>query len=516
MATVKGPTEQEIDAQASAFVAVVSRAVRDTLRVAADHVNSNSVDDLAMIQKAWNDKIDDKLLDHLSDSFHAGAVIQRANQHSGLIDILQDRNLTASGAVKIAFSWEDDFLGVTPVESPEFKIPLVQNPASNEMLANAKNRLVGVGNHVWQGARDQLVEGVQNGEGIRELKQRVRNSAQFSNYRAQLVARSEVSHAMNQGSLAQMRQLGLPTMVKTWLAINDSRTRPEHAEMDGQTASIDGDFSNGENPGDAPNCRCTIGYDLPDDDQADVDSLTGEQLSTEQSFVQKGCGCPNPVWNGSTDPTVSPCDCPPVLTPQELTELDALPNIQSATLQMSDCPAHEREALSAYQGLYYSGPVNWPTLNERLRAKDGDLEAAFAQEYNGEEYKKVVRNIDSAMARSPLRKDVTVYRGIRDGPSVFGSSWDESSMTGMEFTSHTYSSTTVNKHMAESFGGDSYDATNVMLHVNLKRGQRGVALCDHWDCPEDEILLPRGARFRVTKDLGMVGLQRVLEVEMIL
>lgn len=83
-------------------------------------------------------------------------------------------------------------------------------------------------------------------------------------YRAERIARTEVTAGMNGAQHHAARQAGLAT--KTWLAVDDHRTRMSHALIDDTTVPINGRFANGlAYPGDpaAPpaetvNCRCTL------------------------------------------------------------------------------------------------------------------------------------------------------------------------------------------------------------------------------------------------------------------
>lgn len=85
--------------------------------------------------------------------------------------------------------------------------------------------------------------------------------------RAELIARTETTGAMNAGALQAMRDEGVTT--KVWLATGGPRTRPEHAAADGQTVPIDQPFTVGgydmQMPGDPSgpvdmtvNCRCSM------------------------------------------------------------------------------------------------------------------------------------------------------------------------------------------------------------------------------------------------------------------
>jgi 2'-5' RNA ligase len=138
-------------------------------------------------------------------------------------------------------------------------------------LTEATNRLVGIGDDIWSLIANQLAQGVDMGESIPELAARIRATAPMTEARATTIARTEVISASNAGSFAQAQTLDDPTMTKTWLATNDSRTRPTHRAADGQTVPLMSAFVVGGFPLMVPgdpigppqeciNCRCSISY----------------------------------------------------------------------------------------------------------------------------------------------------------------------------------------------------------------------------------------------------------------
>lgn len=112
----------------------------------------------------------------------------------------------------------------------------------------------------------QLREAEAAGEGIPDMVKRVRGYYDGNaDYRAERVARTEVVGASNKGSLEAYRQGGLKR--KEWLATEDDRTRPAHAEASGQVRDLDEPFTVGGesvmhpgegSPENVVNCRCTI------------------------------------------------------------------------------------------------------------------------------------------------------------------------------------------------------------------------------------------------------------------
>ncbi len=119
-----------------------------------------------------------------------------------------------------------------------------------------------------------LAQGVQAGEALPALVKRLNDLYLVSIIpkRSEVIARTEVIASSNYGSQEAAKSSGL-TLKKVWLATSDSRTRPDHAEADGQEVDMDEPFEVGGSqlmyPGDsslgAPadeviQCRCTQYY----------------------------------------------------------------------------------------------------------------------------------------------------------------------------------------------------------------------------------------------------------------
>lgn len=256
MPRIRGLPDQDLDTLIAWFEDLVARALRAVARAVARALAGTThgpaalgVDDLAPIRVEWAGHVDATVAPALA------TVYQR----------------TASAVADQLAAFGHDIAALTADDAEGF-------------LARARNRLVGVGDVLWEAARDQLGEGLAAAEDVGQLAARVRDSAGVSEARARVIARSEVLAATNAASLAQARLLADPTMVKEWLATPgpegvgcDERTRPTHCKADGQRVSIGGRFQVGlahlDFPGDpssphpeeTANCRCSIAIDLDDE-----------------------------------------------------------------------------------------------------------------------------------------------------------------------------------------------------------------------------------------------------------
>lgn len=125
-----------------------------------------------------------------------------------------------------------------------------------------------VNDATWFDLKVQLMQGIDKGEPLSLLKERVRSKFQAASaHRVEAIARTETVGASNAGSLAGAMQ-SPAFQTKTWLAALDTRTRASHVAAHNQTVDKDQPFKVGSSEGQAPhaftaarevvNCRCTM------------------------------------------------------------------------------------------------------------------------------------------------------------------------------------------------------------------------------------------------------------------
>lgn len=137
--------------------------------------------------------------------------------------------------------------------------------------------------------------------------------------------------------------------------------------------------------------------------------------------------------------------------------------------------------------------------------------------------------IDRLMVMSPLDRPIVVWRGMRSGRGAFGprDKWPRN-MTGLEFLDDYFASTSSSRTVARRFATGS--GGGLLLRVRVPDGMGAIQISGARAgrigtvVSESEILLQRGVRYRVVRDLGFgpdelpgspwAGL-RVLEVEAI-
>lgn len=145
-------------------------------------------------------------------------------------------------------------------------------------LATVRNRLARVPEEVFALVAHEVAVGVNLGEGIPELRDRIDSvlsttgSDRWPN-RATVIARTETIGALNAGRAEAFRAVSeeFPEqqLERIWLATDDTRTRDTHQEADGQRVALGQSFNVGgfelAFPGDPSGppqeviqCRCTM------------------------------------------------------------------------------------------------------------------------------------------------------------------------------------------------------------------------------------------------------------------
>jgi hypothetical protein len=166
--------------------------------------------------------------------------------------------------------------------SVEDVVAALTAPDPAEFMRRAEQRFDVIGEGLWDNVRQSLADGLDAGDDMAALQQRVQDAAGVSEPWARVVARTEVSAACNGASIAQARMLDDASVVKEWLATPgpehgcDVDTRKTHCDADGQRVRIGQPFQVGgaelDHPGDPTgppdqvfSCRCSMVFDLGDE-----------------------------------------------------------------------------------------------------------------------------------------------------------------------------------------------------------------------------------------------------------
>jgi len=239
-------TPEELEAAAEVFAALVAAGLAEVVAEVIDgaalaEVETLSPDDIDQITVLWEAYVAGTLM-----PFLVATMIQA----------------TDDSTAALAAVLGDD-------------LPLIDEPLDTQRyLAQARNRLVGIGNELWFNARTAIAEGLAAGEAIPTIAARVRDAAQVTEPRARVIARTESHGARNTVNAATVRRVASAfaqpdAFKRRWQAANDDRTRESHRRADGQTVGMNEPFRVGraslDFPGDPSgpaeetvNCRCTM------------------------------------------------------------------------------------------------------------------------------------------------------------------------------------------------------------------------------------------------------------------
>jgi ADP-ribosyltransferase exoenzyme len=137
----------------------------------------------------------------------------------------------------------------------------------------------------------------------------------------------------------------------------------------------------------------------------------------------------------------------------------------------------QKSSVKAYTGNSYVG-INGPPKGLRYPPP----ESAYA---------KHIKNIDEAMKKTPLAQDTLVHRGVNGLATL------NAHGVGDTFGDNGYSSTSIRADTA-------FDHKDVMMHISVPKGYPALVIGNSAVPHENEILLARGAQFKITKK-EMIG-----------
>jgi hypothetical protein len=237
------------------------------------------------------------------------------------------RIMRTTGAEQAAGFVANLFAGVAESDPARTMVSnLIDQPRDTEVyLRQAPNRLAGIGNDLWDDARDELVEGIDEGESIDDLAQRVMKAVDVAEPRARTIARTEANGAMNSVVNDTNHQVAAmfdvtDGIMKEWSATEDLRTRPTHVMADGQVVRLDDSFTVGDAslqfpgdptgpPGEVINCRCTTltvlsdalisaagGGGLEDEVELPLTAAAEQEKEMPYDIIQGGGDCDDDQW----------------------------------------------------------------------------------------------------------------------------------------------------------------------------------------------------------------------------
>ena len=349
----------------------------------------------------------------------------------------------------------------------------VVNQEAVQYAANATNRLRDVGNTLWNDIRKKVSTSIEQGKSGEELKAELEQLANFSEYRADTVARTETSSAYINGNYIGDQALGeFGPVEKVWIAVGDARTRPTHfAAMSASTASpvpfnepftVGGvqmmfPHAPGAPAGEVVNCRCYY------------DSYYVGDTRPDGSIVQP----PVAVQEVATEPQVI----------ESIDDTIAFANFQREQgLTIDRFPQYEEAVVN-----YTNGSGWYSDINDSLR--DANYAASFKPRKLAQR-DTYVKQLDEVIVQAaPLRSPIVSYRGVKQGEFT---DLLKTLKPGDTFTDAGFMSTSINRSVAERFARQE----GFVLEIVNPAGTRG--------------LVPTGYRAEITPELARGELEWLL------
>lgn len=182
--------------------------------------------------------------------------------HKGVIDDLADRYVEGTdGDTELGIQFFADLETPAQAGADEAQLQIgftlntdvVRQVVDEYLLRNALTHAKGINETTRGQLRDELRTGIGAGEGIPELRERVKSVfTEATTNRATIIARTETAQAFEAVNLAAMQESGLD-LDEQWLTAKDDRVRPEHRLREGLVVRLGSDWG-GIRPGQEINC----------------------------------------------------------------------------------------------------------------------------------------------------------------------------------------------------------------------------------------------------------------------
>jgi len=211
------------------------------------------------------------------------------NLMSDLNNILNPRRIEVlvKGIVAIIFDRGHDSV------EKDLGVNIAHNKAFRNLVSDQSfNKVKGLSDDLATKLREDLLKGWQAGEGITELKKRVKTvwgNKNITDARAETIARTESVFAYNGARMEGAKNSGLP-VIKRWNATFDSRTGSDSKFLDGQVRRLNDPFDdrvNGQavqHPPNRPNCRCRLDI-MPATKSMEIASDIKESLGVDEVYL---------------------------------------------------------------------------------------------------------------------------------------------------------------------------------------------------------------------------------------
>lgn len=411
----------------------------------------------------------------------------------------------------------------------------VENPAMAAAVDSHVAAIASWGESFRNTVSTTVTQGMHDGLSNDAIAAKLQEAGPLSDKRAITIARTETTAAANAGTLQAwqgMNEGDTPVVQsKTWMATMDDRTRPDHADADGQEVPLDQPFYVGfeacKYPGDPDlppeqrvNCRCSMlsgdGTEISADDaetnppdeaalpEGDAsydptDELTPPDEGDQQNFEDVTASYADTIAaEESAAPTTAEllqaADTPTTTTPAQDASWPAIPSTRTR-LRSSVTPKQEDAMTAAASPWVASLPQNYEdsALDKWGAGGYVDIRAQIA---SGKPL-KVAKEFQREIAGAPDHTGIT-YRGWSGVTDDLGT-WKSRATEGKTMTWDAPSSASLNPAIAGRFaGGDNpgsyggYGKPGVIFEIK----GTGKFVAPALTLPEHEVIMPTG-RYRV-------------------
>lgn len=495
MIRVAGPSlirlEQFGDAYARDVIATLETALRGLGHQLHD---PPTLDDISQFRTRWSAYVMHVLLPKLTTSYwygvnvvHERIVHELARTASVSVDVPVNA-IVVTGGYDVINDGPELASDLPPIAEA---VPRVTNQRAQSRLADAGNRLVGIGDNAWNYARDEMVTGLQLGEGIGTLAERLMSVLSVAQPRAEMIARTEVNGAANLGALDQMKETGLRA-TKEWIATSDNRTRPAHKLADGQVVGlnemftvggvpIDGPHDVGAPPGETINCRCTIAFYITEDDlQVFADSAVSVDLIADAGYLQK-------FYSGQ------PRDRKGRFDEGHKGSESGDEGVKKGEDAYAAVPAMATSSAHYYvnNGMVVNSTLRYQTRD--LSNKDDEVVAQIHQ---------LDRDIE---AGGGTKEPIEVYRGMVGASYIFGPMGEN---VGATFKDLGYTSTATDRAVPNMF---THGVDTAFITIKAPTGTKAITV---GNLDQSEVILARSSEYRITRD-EIVNERREIDLKLV-
>jgi len=233
-----------------------------------------------MLLDVANDRAFQRYLDVMEQRLHvrlapiliAGIRLQANRNHARAIDYVNKRGRPLL-ALFYRHIYRDQYRAIT-AQVEEKALTRFMGEQVAWLTINAGAKITNISTTLADMVAGLIIDMVRQGKSTKRIAAEIAKRApELGKKRAMVIARTETHNAAMAGVEAALKYKNIKVGSKTWVAINDNRTRPSHVAVGGTTVPFDEPFSVGGaqmmRPGDASlgagaeeivNCRCSILY----------------------------------------------------------------------------------------------------------------------------------------------------------------------------------------------------------------------------------------------------------------